>query len=152
MSVTEQREMPGRDRRLVTRGGRRAADLPGRHPYVLVADNEESVRRPCARYLSLFGFHVEEAANGDEAVAAWHSVRPHVVVTDARLQRGSDLAPRLANESGVPFIVTVTDDQAQVPAGASAVLLKPFPLDTMLEEVRRALAPRQSGIGIAPRT
>jgi hypothetical protein len=31
-------------------------------------------------------------------------------------------------------------------------LLKPFPLDTMLEEVRRALAPRQSGIGIAPRT
>jgi OmpR family response regulator RpaB len=152
MSVTEQREVPGRDRRLVTRGGRRSADLPGRHPYVLVADNEESVRRPCVRYLSLFGFHVEEAANGDEAVAAWHTVRPHVVVTDARLQRGSDLAPRLANESGVPFIVTVTDDHAPVPPGASAVLLKPFSLDTMLEQVRRALAHRQSGIGIAPRT
>ena len=152
MSVTEQREVPGRDRRLVTRGGRRAADLPGRYPHVLVADNEESVRRPCARYLALFGFHVEEAANGDEAVAAWHIVRPHVVVTDARLQRGSDLAPRLASESGVPFIVTVTDDQAPVPPGASAVLLKPFSLDTMLEEVRRALAHTQSGIGITPRT
>jgi OmpR family response regulator RpaB len=134
------------------RGGRRAADVPGRYPPVLVADNEESVRRPCARYLSLFGFHVEEAANGDEAIAAWHAVRPHVVVTDARLQRGSDLVPRFANESGVPFIITVTDDQAPVPPGAAAVLLKPFSLDTMLEEVRRVLAHRHSGIGIAPRT
>jgi DNA-binding NtrC family response regulator len=152
MSVSEQREVPGGDRRQVTRGGRRAADVPGRYPHVLVADNEESVRRPCVRYLSLFGFHVEEAANGDEAVAAWQAVRPHVVVTDARLQRGSDLAPRFANESGVPFIITVTDDQAPVPLGAAAVLLKPFSLDTMLEEVRRVLAHRQSGIGIAPRT
>jgi DNA-binding NtrC family response regulator len=152
MSVTEQRVVPGRDRRLVARGGRRVADLSGRYPHVLVADNEESVRRPCARYLTLFGFHVEEAASGDEAVAAWHIVRPDIVVTDARLQRGSDLPPRLASESGVPFIVTVTDDHAPVPPGASAVLLKPFSLDTMLEEVRRALAHRQSGIGIAPRT
>jgi hypothetical protein len=32
------------------------------------------------------------------------------------------------------------------------VLLKPFSLDTMLEEVRRALAHRQRGIGIPPRT
>lgn len=137
MSVIEQRELPGRDRRLVTRGGRRSADVPGRHPHVLVADNEESVRRPCVRYLSLFGFHVEEAADGDQAVAAWQTVRPHVVVTDA-VRR--------------PFIVTVTDDHAAVPPGASAVLLKPFSLGTMLEEVRRALAPRQSSIGIAPRT
>ena len=152
MSTSEKRELTGGDRRLVTRGGRRCADRPGRYPYVLVAENEDSVRRPCARYLSLFGFHVEEAANGEEAVAAWHSGRPHIVVADARLQRGSDLAPRLASESGVPFIVTVTDDQAPVPPGAAAVLLKPFSLDTMLEEVRRALARRHSGIGIAPRT
>jgi two-component system response regulator RegX3 len=152
MSMCEQRELRGRDRRLVTRGGRRSADRPGRYPHILVAENEESVRRPCARYLSLFGFHVEEAANGEEAIAAWQTGRPHVVVADARLQRGSDLAPRLATESGVPFIITVTDDYAPVPPGASAVLLKPFSLDTMLEEVRRALAHRHSGIGIAPRT
>ncbi len=102
----------------MSRGGRRSADRPGRHPHVLVAENEESVRRPCARYLSLFGFHVEEAANGEEAVAAWQTDRPHVVVADARLQRGSDLAPRLATESGGPFIITVTDDYAPVPPGS----------------------------------
>jgi len=152
MKMSEQRALRSRDRRGVPRGGRRAADRPGRHPHVLVAENEESVRRPCARYLSLFGFHVEEAGNGEEAVAAWLSDRPHIVVADARLQRGSDLAPRLATESGVPFIITVTDDCAPVPPGASAVLLKPFSLDSMLEEVRRALAHRHGGIGIAPRT
>jgi hypothetical protein len=32
------------------------------------------------------------------------------------------------------------------------VLFKPFSLETMLAEVRRALADRQTSIGIAPRT
>ena len=73
-----------------------------------------------------------------------------MVLTDARLQRASELAPRLALEPDVPFIVTVTDDAAPVPPGARAVLLKPFSLETMLAEVRRALADRQAGIGIVP--
>jgi DNA-binding NtrC family response regulator len=152
MTARQQRDLPPRDRRQVPRGGRRSTDIPGRYPPLLVADNEESVRRPCVRYLSLFGFQVEEAANGVEAVAAWDAVRPHVVVTDARLQGSSELTPRLTLEPDVPFIVTVTDDAAPVPPGARAVLFKPFSLETMLAEVRRALADRQTSIGIAPRT
>jgi DNA-binding NtrC family response regulator len=152
MTARQQRDLPPRDRRQVPRGGRRSTDIPGRYPPLLVADNEESVRRPCVRYLSLFGFQVEEAANGVEAVAAWDAVRPHVVVTDARLQGSSELTPRLTLEPDVPFIVTVTDDAAPVPPGARAVLFKPFSLETMLAEVRRALAERQTSIGIASRT
>jgi DNA-binding NtrC family response regulator len=152
MTGRQQRDLPARDRRQVPRGGRRSTDIAGRYPPLLVADNEESVRRPCVRYLSLFGFQVQEAANGEEAVAAWDAVRPHVVLTDARLQRSSELTPRLALEPDVPFIVTVTDDAAPVPPGARAVLFKPFSLETMLGEVRRALAGRQTSIGIAPRT
>jgi two-component system, OmpR family, response regulator RegX3 len=152
MTARQQRDLPHRDRRQVPRGGRRSTDIPGRYPPLLVADNEESVRRPCVRYLSLFGFQVEEAANGEEALAAWDAVRPHVVVTDARLPRSSELTPRLALEADVPFIVTVTDDAAPVPPGARAVLFKPFSLETMLAEVRRALADRQTRIGIVPRT
>lgn len=145
MSSIERRVARGPDRRLVPRGGRRPADIPGRYPPLLVADNEESVRRPCVRYLSLFGFQVEEAADGDEALAALQAVRPHIVVTDARLQRAPHLAPRLAHEFNVPFIVTVTDEATPVPVEAFAVLVKPFSLRTMLAEVRRALAHRVVG-------
>jgi DNA-binding response OmpR family regulator len=107
---------------------------------VLVADSDASARRPCVRYLNLFGFQVQEAANGEEAIAAVRAYRPHVVVAEATLPRGAELAPRLATEFHVPFIVTITDDGAPVPPEAFAVLLKPFPLETLLEEVRNVLS------------
>ena len=122
------------------RGGRRPTDIPGRYPPVLVADSDASARRPCVRYLNLFGFQVEEAADGEEALAAVRAYRPHIVVIEARLPRGAELTPRLATEFHVPFIVTITDDAAPIPPEAFAVLLKPFPLTTMLEEVRKVLS------------
>ena len=74
------------------------------------------------------------------------------MLTDARLPRSSQFTPRLALEADVPFIVTVADDAAPVPPGARAVLFKPFSLEIMLAEVRRALAERQTRIGIESRT
>jgi DNA-binding response OmpR family regulator len=105
-----------------------------------VADSDASARRPCVRYLNLFGFQVEEAADGEAALAAVRSYRPHVVVTEASLPRGAELAPRLATEFKVPFIVTVTNDAVPVPPEAAAVLVKPFPLGALLEEVRKVLS------------
>lgn len=140
MISIERRVTPGPDRRLVPRGGRRPTDIPGRYPPVLVADSDSSARRPCVRYLNLFGFQVEEAANGEEALEAVRTYRPHIVVTEARLPRGAELTPRLVNEFNVPFIVTITDDTAPIPPEAFAVLLKPFPLGTMLDEVRKVLS------------
>jgi two-component system response regulator MprA len=140
MTSNERRMMPVPDRRLVPRGGRRPTDIPGRYPPVLVVDSDASARRPCVRYLNLFGFQVEEAADGEEALAAVRTYRPHIVVTEARLPRGGELTPRLATEFNVPFIVTITDETAPIPPEAFAVLLKPFPLGTLLEEVRKVLS------------
>jgi DNA-binding response OmpR family regulator len=140
MSSIERRVTPVPDRRLVPRGGRRPTDIAGRYPPVLVADSDPSVRRPYVRYLSLYGFQVEEAGDGEEALAAVRTCRPHIVVTEARLPRGAALAPRLVGEFSVPFIVTITDDSVPIPPEAFAVLLKPFPLSAMLEEMRRVLS------------
>ena len=77
MTSNERRATPGPDRRLVHRGGRRPADIPGRYPPVLVVDSDASARRPVVRYLNLFGFQVEEAANGEEALEAVRTYHPH---------------------------------------------------------------------------
>lgn len=135
----ERRFVEGLDRRRVSRGGRRATDALGRYPYVLIADSDAGARRPCVRYLSLFGFDVAEAATGDEAVVAFNVRRPHLLITDATLPHAAGFTATVAKEFQIPVIVTTTDHAGPVPLEAIGVLVKPFPLATMLNEVRRAL-------------
>ena len=118
------------------RGGRRPNDQPGSYPPVLVADTDDGVRRVVGRYLNLFGFHVMEVAKVDEALTAVDDVlQPHVIVTELT----SVARIRLASSSPAPIIVTVTDEVMPQPPHAAAMLVKPFPLPTLLDEVRRAL-------------
>src|SRR5438876_3662201 len=98
MMTPERRLFEGPDRRRIPRGGRRPTDLQGRHPRVLVADSDAGARRPCVRYLSLFGFDVEEAATGDEAVVALNSYRPDILIADARLPSGARFTTTVAKE------------------------------------------------------
>jgi DNA-binding response OmpR family regulator len=126
------------DRRCVPRGGRRALDMPGRYPPVLVADSDDGARRPCVRYLDRFGFLVEEAATGEAAVAIVDTCHPHVVIAELTLPRDDELQARV-RERGIPYIVTATNDIGFVPPGAAAILMKPFPLGALLNEVRRVL-------------
>lgn len=127
------------DRRRVARGGRRAIDLPGRYPPVLIADSDDAVRRVCVRYLDQFGFQVAEARSGEEAAAALDASRPHVVITELTLPSTSRFRTRLTKDVHIPVIVTTTDQAAPVPPEAAGVLIKPFALATLLHEVRRVL-------------
>jgi hypothetical protein len=133
--ATVNRRGGSQDRRRVPRGGRRPYDRPGSYPPVLVADTDDGVRRAFVRYLNLFGFRVVETARIDEALDADGTLRPHVIVTELT----SAAAARLASSSRVPTIVTVTDGIHPRPPFASALLVKPFPLPVLLDEVRRAL-------------
>src|SRR4029077_20316840 len=135
----ERRSVEGPDRRRIPRGGRRPTDLHGRYPRVLIDDSDAGARRPCVRYLSLFGFDVEEAATGDEAVVALNSCPPHLPIADTRLSSAAQFETIVAKDYQIPVIVTTTDHAGPVPLEAIGVLIKPFPLATMLNEVRRAL-------------
>jgi DNA-binding response OmpR family regulator len=138
--------MQRRDRRVAPRGGRRPYDVPGRFPNLLIADSYEGARVPCARYLDHFGFHVEQATDGDDAFMTIRSTPVHLLLVEASLPKMSAqaLADWLGREvpSRIPVILMLSDFDAegvrQLPQSA-AVLIKPFPLATMLQEVRRAL-------------
>jgi DNA-binding response OmpR family regulator len=130
-----ERRVAALDRRHVPRGGRRPYDQPGKHPPVLVADTDEAVRRAFVRYLDMFGFRVTQAARIDEGLTEGGAGQPDVIVTELT----SATAARLASSSPVPTIVTVTDDLHTAPRYAAAMLVKPFPLPTLLDELRRVL-------------
>lgn len=149
MTIEERR---GSDRRRAARGGRRASDLPGQYPPVLVADSDDGVRRVCVRYLHQFGFQVAEARTGGEAAAALDASRPQVAITELDLASTSRFRARLPKDLHIPVIVMTTDEAAPVPPDAAGVLIKPFALATLLHEVRRVLTltPQTAESGDAP--
>src|SRR5713226_1450773 len=85
MQTSERRLERLPDRRRVTRGGRRVTDQAGKYPKLLIADSYPGARKPCARYLDLFNFHVEEAANGEEALARIEARQPEVILAELTL-------------------------------------------------------------------
>lgn len=136
------------DRRRFPRGGRRATDRPGRHPIVLVADSYAGARVPCARYLHRFGFQVEEAADGEQALALINSTPPHLIIVELGLPHLS--AARLTRwlaqnwrTRHIPVIVLAGDAepaaQDEPAMSAAGMLVKPFQLAAMIEEIRRVL-------------
>lgn len=139
------------DRRRVARGGRRITDRAGKYPNLLVADSYPGARKPCARYLDLFNFHVEEAASGEEALARIQAGPPQVILAELTLpgmgarELSQWLGERVVS-TPIPVIVMVSEfDGRQKDATIetiAGVLVKPFPLATMIEEVRRVLRAR----------
>src|SRR4051812_13031166 len=85
MAIQNRRTDPLPDRRRLPRGGRRPTDAGGRYHAPLVADSCDEVRRPFIRYLTRYGFHVEEAVNGGELQKAVQTMRPQVILTEIGL-------------------------------------------------------------------
>jgi CheY-like chemotaxis protein len=132
------------DRRRVRRGGRRTYDRPGTHPPILVADSYDGARIPAARYLSRFHFEVSEASDGEQALKRILASPPQVILADWSLP--SMPAPRLCQwleqswrTRNIPVIVMVGDCEPTDAPPVAGVLVKPFPLSSMLEEIRRVL-------------
>lgn len=127
------------------RGGRRTTDRPGQHPPVLVADSYQGVRQACARYLGHFHFQVAEATNGEEALSLIGETLPHVILTESGLplMPASRLTQWLAQSwrtREIPIIVMTHELEPEgLPYRAAGVLVKPFTLADMLEEIRRVL-------------
>jgi DNA-binding response OmpR family regulator len=133
------------DRRRAARGGRRASDLPGRFPKILVADSYDGARIPCVKYLDRLGFSVDQAVTGSEVLERIETARPHVILAEnsLRVTPIAHIIDRLSRTSQpLPLIVMMSDLGVSEPlAGLPqvSVLQKPFSLLAMLEEIRRVL-------------
>jgi CheY-like chemotaxis protein len=147
MGVEDTRKLQG-DRRRVPRGGRRATDRAGKHPAVLIAESYEGVRQSCSRYLDRFHFQVAEAADGEQAIARIAGDPPQVILTELNLPsmpawRLKQWLSQSWRTRQIPIIVLADNLDAsaaeQLRQQMAGVLMKPFPLGRMLDEIRRTL-------------
>lgn len=149
MSDGHHRSVP--DRRRVPRGGRRTTDRPGKYPPVLVAESYDGVRRSCARYLDRFNFQVIEAADGEQALTQIAADPPQVILAELNLPampvwRLTQWLSQSWRTRQIPVIVLAGDLDASDPSVSpdfqslvAGVLVKPFTLKTMLDEIRRVI-------------
>ncbi len=113
---------------------------------ILVVDDEVPIRRLLQTGLGGYGYEVETAADGLEAVEKAVAWRPDVIVLDLGLPKlgGLDVCRTIRSWSSVPIIVlSVRDaDQDKITAldmGADDYLTKPFSLGELLARIRVAL-------------
>ncbi len=120
---------------------------------ILVVDDERAVRESLRRALTLEGYEVELAADGEEALErlAPGAAPVDAVVLDVLMPRlgGLDVSRRLRAEGNrVPVLMLTARDQVEdrvagLDAGADDYVVKPFALEELLARVRALL--RRSG-------
>jgi two-component system KDP operon response regulator KdpE len=113
---------------------------------VLVVDDERSIRRFLATALTAYGYTVEEAPTGADALRLAATWRPELIILDLGLpdQDGVAITRRVREWSTVPIIVVSVreheDDKVEaLDAGADDYLSKPFGARELLARVRAAL-------------
>jgi CheY-like chemotaxis protein len=119
-------------------------------PYtVLIADDEPSVRMLVQATIETNGYHVLEAADGDEAWSLIQEHRPSLVLLDVRMPGRTGLEILRAIKSEPKLIATKvilltasaqeSDINAGLVAGADFYLTKPFSPRDLLSKVDEAL-------------
>jgi DNA-binding response OmpR family regulator len=123
-------------------------------PRVLLVEDEEPLRRILARNLTRRGYDVTEEGSAAAAIAALRAGEPFdALLLDVNLpdQTGWDVL-RALNGADVPPVIVLTalrPVQRRIDEfHPAAVLLKPFPIEALLQLVERVLG--QAGAESAP--
>jgi signal transduction histidine kinase/ActR/RegA family two-component response regulator len=130
----------------------------GRAATVLIADDEENIRRLLRQVLTEAGYGVLEAADGTAAITAARQLQPDLLILDVKMPglSGVDVAqvfradPALAH---IPIIVlSVEEQQHRHNLSAEAYLAKPVQMELLLRTIAQLLAraAASSAPGAAP--
>ena len=147
--------LPVSDGANVAAGSEPAPAADGGHETILVAEDEEAVRRVVTKTLESAGYTVLTACDGIEAISTYERNAPAIalVLLDVVMPRCGGIethaALRRLNET-LPLIFTSGYNDAEQlsavlqadPASARDVLSKPYARDTLLRAVRAALDAR----------
>lgn len=125
-------------------------------PRVLLAEDNDDLRRLLVSLISALGYEVIEARDGEEAWRLMQECPPDLIVTDINMPRksGIDLIRLVRKDrlSAVPIMVMSAYDSGHlkdaIKAGADIPLRKPDELDRLIDlvdEVLRAKTRRTGG-------
>ena len=112
--------------------------MPASARSVLVVDDDEDVRECLADVLRDEGYHVETAANGQEALDRLErQPAPDVVLLDLMMpvMNGWMTLDALRTRRDPPPVLVVSAGVPPPPAGAADYLPKPVDLDALLRKV-----------------
>jgi DNA-binding response OmpR family regulator len=111
-------------------------------PLVLVLEDEDAVREPLAKFLSLHGFEVYGTPAVDAALEWLSKKQPDAAVIDLRLPRGSGRDVVRAIPASVPVIIFSAvpheSESLEDLRPNTRLILKPFSL-TMIAEILRKM-------------
>jgi len=122
-----------------------AKSPPGR---ILVVDDESVVRRQVRRILEVHGYEVQEASNGDAALALIERDPPALVLCDVTMpgMDGAEFVREMrARGSRVPIVLfsgyaDFPLEQRLEPDAYAAFLAKPFTIDALMSTITKVLA------------
>lgn len=137
-----------------------AAQIPKQT--LLLVEDEPTFSEALSVGLRREGYDVVVATNGIDAVAAFRTARPDLVLLDLMLpgrMQGLDVCREIRRESDVPIIVVSAkgaevDSVVALEVGADDYVRKPFGLRELLARMRAVLrrAPTGGGAGIDDET
>ena len=100
---------------------------------ILIVDDETSIRRILETRLSMIGYKVISAADGEEALLTFRKEYPNLVILDVMMPKldGYGVCQELRKESDVPIIMLtalgdVSDRITGLELGADDYVVKPF--------------------------
>ena len=113
---------------------------------ILVVDDEASIRRILETRLSMIGYDVVTAADGEEALDIFHEAIPDLVVLDVMMPKldGYGVCQELRKESDIPIIMLtalgdVADRITGLELGADDYVVKPFSPKELEARIRSVL-------------
>ena len=120
---------------------------------ILVADDEINIRRILETRLSIRGYKVFLAADGEEAITMFKKERPNLVILDLMLPKidGYGVCRELRKESKVPIIMLtalggISDRVTGLELGADDYVIKPFFLKELVARFRSVLRRTQKPV------
>lgn len=115
-------------------------------PRILLIDDEVSIQDILSLTLKPAGYHLYPVGSGHEALKAFQSTRPELILLDLFLpdMDGKDVLQRLRKQTTSPIIVmSVRHEESEkiacLDAGADDYITKPFTMGELLARLRAAL-------------
>ena len=113
---------------------------------ILVVDDDPDIAQTLRHYLEQSGYLVSVASDGKQAIQAFHSVRPDLIVLDLMMPEmdGMEVTRTIRRHSDVPIImltarVDETDKLIGLEMGADDYVTKPFSPREVVARVKAVL-------------